>query len=397
MTIRTTAMRFPIVAAALTILLIGMWAGLLRLGWNWPAVPVMAIVYHGPLMVGGFPGTLISLERAVALRRWWAYGAPLASAAGAITLVAGVDVRWGQYLLLLASTLLVAVFVRIVCQQRAAFTIVMGLGAAAWLVGNAVWIVQQIIPPAVAWWMAFLILTIVGERLELSRFLPRTPGRQPTFLAAAGLYLSGVILEVWLPGLGMTLAGFGMVCLAVWLAVYDLARRTIRQRGLARFAAACLLSGYFWLAAAGVLSVLYAAVLPVTQGAAWESVAPGVGLAYDAILHAIFLGFVFAMIFGHAPIIFPAVLAIRMEYRPRFYAHLGLLQLSVLLRITSDLAGWWAGRQWAGLANALAIVLFLANTLTAVVWPANPRTCRSSAETRSDDASPSPTCSGKDR
>lgn len=366
MSIRNTAVRFPIVAAALLILLIGMWAGLLRLGWNWPAVPVMAIVYHGPLMVGGFLGTLISLERAVALRRWWAYGAPLASAAAAITFVVGVDVQWGQCLLLLASTLLVAVFVRIIWQQRATFTIVMGLGTAVWLAGNIVWMVQRVIPPAVTWWMAFLILTIVGERLELSRFLPRTPRRQPTFIAAVGLYLSGVILGLWLPGLGMTVAGFGMLGLAVWLAVYDLARRTIRQRGLTRFAAACLLSGYFWLAAGGMLSVLYAAVLPIARGAGWASVAPGAGLAYDAILHAIFLGFVFAMIFGHAPIIFPAVLSVRMEYRPRFYAHLALLQLSVLLRVVCDLSGWFAGHQWAGLLNALAILLFLGQTISTI-------------------------------
>ncbi|HXE55184.1 MAG TPA: hypothetical protein VN541_19330 [Tepidisphaeraceae bacterium] len=366
MNVRVTALRFPVVAAALSLLLIGMWAGLLRLGWNWPAVPVMAIVYHGPLMVGGFLGTLISLERAVALRRGWAYGAPLASAVGAVSLLAMPDVRWGQYLLLLASALLVIVFVPIIRQQRAAFTIVMGLGAAAWLAGNLVWIIQQVIPPAVPWWMAFPVLTILGERLELSRLLPRTPRRQPTFLAATALYLAGLIVSLWLPGLGMTVAGLGMIALAIWLSVFDLARRTIRLRGLPRFAAACLLSGYLWLAGGGVLSVLYAAILPVFHGATWLSIAPGAGLAYDAILHAVFLGFVFAMIFGHAPIIFPAVLAIRVDYRPRFYAHLALLQLSVLLRIVCDICGWWVGRQWAGLFNAVAIVLFLVNSVTSV-------------------------------
>jgi len=35
---------------------------------------------------------------------------------------------------------------------------------------------------------------------------------------------------------------------------------------------------------------------------------------YDAFLHAVLLGFVFAMIFGHAPIIFPAVLGIRIPF-----------------------------------------------------------------------------------
>lgn len=355
-----------LVAAALLILLIGIWAGLLRLGWIWPAVPVMAIVYHGPLMVGGFLGTLIGLERAVALRRWWAYGSPLASAAGAVALLAGADVRWGQCLFLLASSLLVLAFIRVVGRQTAAFIIVMGLGAGAWLGGNIIWILQQVIPPAVTWWMAFLILTIVGERLELSRFLPRTPRRNSTFLAAVGLYLTGLVLGIWLPGLGMAVAGLGMTCLGIWLTIHDLARRTVRQRGITRFAAVCLLSGFFWLIAAGVLSVLLVALLPIARHESWISITPGSGLAYDAILHAIFLGFAFAMIFGHAPIIFPAVLAIRMEYYPRFYAHLALLQLSVLIRITCDMSGSWSGRQAAGLANALAILLFLANTLAAM-------------------------------
>jgi len=367
MKVPVTVLRFPVVATALFLLLIGMWAGLLRLGWNWPAVPVTAIVYHGPLMVGGFLGTLISLERAVALRRWWAYATPLASALGAIALLAATDARSGQYLLLLASALLVIVFVRIMWQQRAAFTIVMGFGALAWLAGNIVWIRGQLIPPAVPWWMAFLVLTIVGERLELSRLLPRTPARQPTFLAAACLYSSGIIIGLWLPGLGITVAGLGMLALAIWLSIFDLARRTIRQRGLTRFAAACLLCGYFWLAAGGALSVLYAAVIPAFHGDTWLSIAPGAGLAYDAILHAVFLGFVFAMIFGHAPIIFPAVLAIRMEYRPRFYAHLALLQLSVLLRIICDAGGWSTGRQWAGLFNAVAIIIFIVNTIGAIM------------------------------
>ena len=57
------------------------------------------------------------------------------------------------------------------------------------------------------------------------------------------------------------------------------------------------------------------------------------GPIYDAILHALFLGFTFGMIFGHAPIIFPAVLGRPLPYRPAFYLHLILLQATLLLRI----------------------------------------------------------------
>ena len=83
------------------------------------------------------------------------------------------------------------------------------------------------------------------------------------------------------------------------------------------------------------------------------------GPYYDALPHAVFVGFVFAMIFGHAPIIFPAVLGQTVAYHPLFYAPLWLLHLSLLLRLTGDLAGWPPGRQWGGLLNAVAVLLFL--------------------------------------
>ena len=60
-------------------LLTGLWAGLARLGWAVPLPRPGFSSLHGPLMVSGFLGTLISLERAVALGRPWAYAAPLLS------------------------------------------------------------------------------------------------------------------------------------------------------------------------------------------------------------------------------------------------------------------------------------------------------------------------------
>ena len=49
--------------------------------------------------------------------------------------------------------------------------------------------------------------------------------------------------------------------------------------------------------------------------------------------------FVFAMVFGHAPIIFPAVLRVTVPYHPVFYAPLVLLQASLALRVAGDAAG----------------------------------------------------------
>ena len=86
------------------------------------------------------------------------------------------------------------------------------------------------------------------------------------------------------------------------------------------------------------------------------------GPVYDAILHAIFLGFVFAMIFGHAPLIFPSVLGRPMAYLPAFYGPLVVLHASLILRIASDLLNIVPLRQWGSLLNGVALLLFLGFT-----------------------------------
>ena len=87
------------------------------------------------------------------------------------------------------------------------------------------------------------------------------------------------------------------------------------------------------------------------------------GLRYDAVLHSFFLGFVFSMIFGHAPVIFPAVLRLQPSFRGWFYGHVGLLHAALLIRIGADVIKQGAGRQWGSVLSALAIALFLVNTI----------------------------------
>jgi hypothetical protein len=115
----------------------------------------------------------------------------------------------------------------------------------------------------------------------------------------------------------------------------------------------CLLSGYAWLAA-GAIVLLADGILPT----------PG---ARDAGLHAILLGFVFSMVFGHAPIIFPAVTRAAMPYHWSFYIPLVVLQASLAIRIAGDLSGIADWRRFGGAANALALLLFVLGTIAAVV------------------------------
>lgn len=344
----TIRWRMPLLALALLALLSALWGGLLRIGWGWPLLHAPLPLAHGPLIVGGFLGTLIGLERAVALNQRWAYAGPLLTGTGALLLIVGAPPWLGPLLITGGSALLVLIFAAIIRQQPALFTVTMGLGALAWLLGNVLWLAGWAIPLIVLWWLGFLVATIAGERLELSRVLPRTPGQHALFGVALSLLFSGMLLSLIRFDPGVRLGGVGLIALALWLARYDIARRTVRRSGLTRFIAVALLSGYVWLALGGVLALVCGGVMA--------------GPAYDAMLHGIFVGFVISMIFGHAPIIFPAVLRLPQAYAPSCYAPLVLLHASLIARLGGDLLDLFVLRRMGGLLNAVAILVFFANT-----------------------------------
>jgi hypothetical protein len=311
--------RAPLLLLGFVALAFGIAGGLVRLGASIPA-PAGAIALHGALMVSGFLGTVIGLERAVALGRLWAYAAPLASGLGGLCLVLGFAAP-GFALLALAAALLVAASLAVLARQPSLEMATLLAGAVAWLAGNLSLYADA---PAVPWWIAFFALTIGGERLELSRYLKRGALARNAFIVLAAALLAAPLLP--------RVLGVVLVLLALWLFAYDLARVTVRQSGLPRYIAWCLLSGYAWLAFGGVLLALET--------------------AYDAALHAIFVGFVFSMVFGHAPVILPAVLRTPLPYHPVLYVPLALLHASLAIRVfVSAAAGAWG--------NAAAIALFI--------------------------------------
>ncbi|HWK28764.1 MAG TPA: hypothetical protein VNS09_19545 [Solirubrobacter sp.] len=348
------ARRLPLLALALVALVAGLWAGLLRLGLDLPALRPALAAEHGPLLVLGFLGTQIGLERAVALRRGWAYAAPVAAAAGAAWLIVGLPADVGRALLALGGAVLVAVFVAVHRIQPSWHNAVMGAGAAAWLVGAVAWLAGARITTVVPWLAAFLVLTIVGERLELSRLRQPPASARRLLLAAVAAFVAGVALAGAWPDAGIRLAGAGLLAQAAWLWRYDVARRTIRVPGATRYMAVALIAGYAWLAVAGVVWLVNGAL-------------SGGGFAYDAMVHAIFLGFVFSMVFAHAPVIVPAVLGVALPYAPVFYGPLALLHASLALRLLGDAAGAQAAWRWGGVLNEVAIVAFLACAVTVAV------------------------------
>ncbi len=328
---------------------IGVWMGLVRIGWPFGSPP--SLVLHAPLLVLGVLGALIGAERAVALGKAWAWIGPIASALGVVAMLAGAVRGVNALIFLIAGGGLVAVFVSIYRTHPAPHVVVMGAGAVAYVAAAYAWGVRIPVPAIVPLLAAFLVITIAGERLELARFGVGTAGVVWFVVAVVAVGL-GAVVTAFGSVIGPRVAGVGLVAVALWLGHYDVARRTIERPDPTRFIAAALLAGYAWIAFAGVV---------------WA----GVGLqfgqrGYDAAVHAVFVGFVMSMIFGHAMIVLPSLSGLAFPWNPVLWVPLALLHLSLVARVVGDLTYAFDLRRWGGIVNAAALALFAAIAVVTV-------------------------------
>ena len=343
--------RAPLMLLAVVSLLAGLWGGLRRLGWDFPELRPSLIMAHGPLMVCGFLGTVICLERAVAVGRSWATLAPLAAGVGGLLAIAAVGVSalgtpLAAWLALAASVGLLAMFVDFVRKQTVVSMVVMAAAAVLWTVGIALWIAGRPMNVVTYWWMGFIVLTILGERYGFSRMMAPSKASMWLFGLSNAFVIAGLLVATVADRYGAVIFAIGLALGAGWIIRYDISLKTIKQKGLPRYVAVCVQTGAAWLLVGGIVMILYKNI--------------PAGPHYDIIVHTVFVGFAFSMIFGHAPLIFPSVLKLPLEYRSYFYAPLALLHASLALRVISDLSVWTAGRQWGAALNAAAILLFFA-------------------------------------
>ena len=326
-------------------LLAGLTGALVLLGVGTPSSVTRLAGLHGELMTLGFLGTVIALERAVALARPWGYLAPALSGAGAVALVAGVPTIGGAGIVGGALVLL-AVYAAFARQEWSLQLGVQAAGAGAWAAAAVLLLAGVPVSSAYPWLAAFLVMTVIGERLDLARLGGLATGARRQLIVALWLMAIGVGATLVLPEAGTRAVGVAMLAMAAWLARHDLARRTVRMGGVTRYIALCLLTGYAWLAVAG---------------AAWALTGTAMGPAYDIRLHALFLGFIVSMVFGHAPVIVPSVLRVPMPYSRANDATLALLHVGLLVRIVGgDMAGLPDGLLVGGVLNVLAMLAFVA-------------------------------------
>ena len=348
--LRTTARRKPswrlvwMIPAGVS-LIAGLNAGLILLGLPAPITTTRLAEVHGMLLVLGFVATLISLERATAYGRWFGFAAPgLLGAGGLMLLVDTVPITVGKSLLVAGTAALALLYIPLWRRRYDTELLVQLLAAALACMGAILWLGGAAMERTLPWLFAFVILTIAAERVELAR-IQMGPQANPRLIAHAWAMTAALIIGVPLPDVGAVLLGVTLVSLVVWLLVHDVARRTIHTTGATRYMAACLLAGYAWLLIAAAMLLVG---FPVGRP------------AYDAVAHAVFLGFTMSMIMAHATTILPAVLGIQLPYRPIFWAPVVLLHASLVIRIWFGdgfdlLAAWHLG----GVLGVVALIVFL--------------------------------------
>ncbi len=328
-------------------MLAGVDAALLLLGLGAPIRNASLAEIHGVLMILGFVGTVVALERAVALGKPWGYLAPTGLGLGGLALLTPLSRDVGATLILIGTAVLLAVYVPLWRRNLAGAVLLQIAGGMLAVGGVLLWLAGVEMARLLPWLVCFLVLTIAGERLELARVAFLDPRAEPAAILIATAVVLGTVATTLWPEAGYPLLGLALLALVAWLLRFDVATKTVRSSGLPRFSAACLLAGYVWLA--------------VTAGI-WLVAGPAqTGPLYDASTHAVLLGFVISMIMAHAPIILPAVLRHPLPYTPLMYIPAALLHASLMLRIlVGDARGVVGALQWGGALNIAALLLFFA-------------------------------------
>lgn len=328
--------RLPFVILAMLSLITGLLAGLHRIGWTLPLSGISP--NHGAIMVGGFLGTLITLEKIIPLKKNILYVFPIISGSSVVLFFIG-EPAYSVLCLMTASAGLSIVFLIYLVRERSMIYFLMFAGAACWLTGNMLLIIHNFYPISLPWWMAFVLLIITAERLELMKFLPVSRTQKSVFIGMLIIFLIGCTISFH--GIGSYLAAFALFGASIWLMRHDVVALNLKKEDLPRYVGVALLSGYFALLLSGLFLLLLT----------------NQPLGYDILVHSFFIGFVFSMIFAHGPIILPGVLGISVKpYHPIFYVWLALLHGSWITRTISDITLDMQLRKYSGLISAVAII-----------------------------------------
>lgn len=338
---RPVLLRRSLLLLGLACVASGLAGGLERLGVTSSAGLATASI-HGPLVVLGGFCTVIGLERALAVRSTSALAAPALAALGALLLVLRASAA--PWVLVSATLGLCSINAVLLRRSPAVFSWLMFFGGAVLAVGAMAWALGSPVSVVSFSWMAFFVITIVAERLELSRLSPLPPWA--SLVVSVSCQALGYFSLAPILGANFFDRSFGIALFSIglWQLRFDLARRTVRKVGLPKYVAICVFGAASWLVIVGTLVSAFG----LRTAGPW----------YDAVLHGVFIGYALSMVFAHAPIILPVVAGVRIGFSNYLYVPACLLQLGLALRVVGDLLGNMLSRQLGGILTAVSLVVY---------------------------------------
>ncbi len=316
---------------AMLSLVIGIITGWQRLGIR--TTEMLPHEHHGALMTGCFLGGLVMLERAVSLGKRWSYAGSLLCAISLILFLIKLPVP-AIAGIILASLIYLFMLIYQHFKEPDTSQLVAILGAFCLFTGNTLLLIHNLYPLAVNWWMGFLLFTILGERLNLDR---TTHKHKRIHQLLAFLVFAGLLLPFHLSG--ATVLGGSLVLTGTWL-MFSL-KFSDPRTPQKKFMMLASVMAFFWLITTGVLML---------SGA----------MFYDAQLHSFFVGFVFSMIFAHAPLMLPRVFKFEADlFHPVVYILLLALQAGLFVRVYGSVLENEHLTRWGGFSNGIIILIFL--------------------------------------
>lgn len=352
------------VPVALALMLVAVALGALRLltlqGIS-PTPVAFLQEHHGEMIIFGFLTPLIlterylgattfSLNRSIHLMPFlamvgavlkvlaWLSGVPLLNLLGSV--VTGIAII--QYIYLLYS-------VGRQSAQPLPFHYMI-LGAVILLLATMINIYRSpVVNPAFTLLLiSFPIFTILGERVELSRFLsPKVHRRARWGLWLAILATVSLLVRLFLVDAGYLIAIWaGLLGIATLpLVVPELTLVRLGQTGLHRYLGRHLILAYAWFFIGLVIIITVRESYPL----------------YDAGSHALAIGFVFTMIMAHAPVIAPVIVRGNIVEEKLAYYPVAILTASVIMRVAGQLlkAGNIDIPALAGLSGVIALVAII--------------------------------------
>jgi len=246
--------RMILLMGAALALLAGLDAALVRLGALAPVNSTDLGTIHGILMVYGFLGTAICLERSVAINSRWAYLSPATSAlAGIAAIVISQSSAVANFIATLplpaylsrvlpgyqsqrmlpavlwtiSMITLVMIYRHVWRKRQASYAVLIQLIAACvGLCGILLWMRGLEVALIMPWWLFFLVLTIIGERLELARLAFSETTEKRILVWVAALFIS-LALTLIVPLVAYPLLGISLAALAIDMGYHDVALKTI--------------------------------------------------------------------------------------------------------------------------------------------------------------------------